>query len=320
MSLSIHKLAGLSHDDCFQIAIDGNKKIYYCDDDVNLVDESPQALQIISDLVDEAIFEKNMINLDTKKIIDIQNDIIDKELPTNKYSKKIYNDIKGVIDTLEFKYYVSDSGNIQVIPKQIPEQRECIYIGGRSGSGKSTWASDFALQYQIENPGNRVFIFSVKSYDKVMDGKIPNLVRIPLDKKFVIDHSSNESEILNRYSDSLIIYDDFQQIKDDTVLKTLDLLKGLMLEVGRSKNISVISIQHKLLGSKLSIKEFTESDTIVFFPKYDNGEIFSALRKLHFSFNTINNILDSDARKQRWLCLIRPNIVVTKNYIKIVDL
>lgn len=320
MSLSFSRIAGHHQiDDGIQIAQDGDLKIFYIDQDIDLLREYDQdtSEEIVTHLVDEAQDQLSLLNLNTKTLIDIDCDVISKQLPVNRYAKRIYANVKDRLASMEAKYY--ESRNIlSLLPRKIPGQRDALYIFGMSGCGKSTIASKFAEKYQLESPGNHVYIFSRKLSDPVFDSN-PNLniTRVLLDRSFVKE--SQKPDIVDRYSNSLCIFDDFLKIDDVSIKKAALHMKNSLYELGRSYNIDIISIQHKGLGGSNSMVELTESTAIIIFPKMNLGESKRLIEKyLCFEKDQMLRIFDDRGRKERWMCIIRPNIIITENYIKIV--
>lgn len=324
MSLSYSRIAGNDGiEEGFQIVRDGSHKIYYIDQPIDVLKEhdGDAAEDLVTDLVDDVVTKLRLYNLTTKKLIDVDSDVIAKDAPRDRHAKRVFAGVKDELSKMESKYYESQHP-LQIIPRKIPSQRDAYYIFGPSGSGKSTWASKYARAYQEENPGNRVFIFSRKEFDPVFDGVVPNIIRVVMDRNFVREHQRRpgDEDPIAFYENSLVIFDDFLKIEDVTIRKSAEHLKNSLYELGRQYSIDICSIQHKGLGGAKSIIELAESSVIVCFIKINMGESERLVQKyLCFSKDQMLRIFDEAAKKERWMAIIRPNIIVTEHYIKVID-
>jgi len=320
MALTFARIAGNRRiNDGIPIARDGNIMIYYVDDPIDILKEQhpEDAEDLVLNLVDDVADKLGISNISTKNLIDIDNDIIANEIPTNRYGKRIVAKVKDELGAMEAKFYRAKN-TLSVVPPQIEGQTSRIYIFGQSGSGKSTWASKYALEYLAVNPGNRVFIMSRKEYDPAFDPVIPDLIRVKLDRNFVKENRKKDP--LDFYSDSLVIFDDFSKIPDTTIVKAVDQLKNSLLELGRQYNTNIISIQHKGLGGLKSAAELSECTSLVCFPRQNPRESMNVYKKyLLFGNEAMKRIFDDDGMRERWMYILKPNIIVTENYIKIID-
>jgi hypothetical protein len=330
MALTYANYAGnKSIKDTQQIARNGNIKLYYIDDEIDLLrDVEPDyAIKMVSDLVDQAANDLNLLNINSKKLNDLDCDIYNKSCPTRRIDKKLFNDVKDKIAAKESKFYYPKNGNIRLIPRLDSGQTDRLYISGQSGSGKSTFCSNYALEYQKEFPGNRVFLLSYKPFDPAFDDVIPNLIRPKLNRQFVNDVYGNPNSNIDDYfcpidkfRDSLVIFDDFECIPDQFILKSILHLKDLILQMGRAYNIYVCSVQHKSLGGSKSTVDLCESNILVCFPRTNLSECIKTFdRYCSFTKDQLDRVFDERTKKQRFLVLIKPNIIITPNFIKIID-
>jgi hypothetical protein len=325
MSLSYSRIATINGNQVegHPIAEDGEITIYYIDEPVDVLREHDQeaAEDFVTDAVDRAANKLYLFNITTKKLIDIDSDVMAKDPPTDRHGRRVYSKVKDEISAMESKLYQARD-KIKIVPRQIPGQRDAYYTFGMSGCGKSTWASKYARAYQEAFPGNRVFIFSRKQTDPIFDNIVIGLIRVLLDRNFVRDHQrrGGEADPIAAYENSLVIFDDFLKIEDPTIRKAAEHLKNSIYELGRQYNTDIISIQHKGLGGAKSIIELAESTGITCFPRMNLGESQRLVDKyLCFSKEQMARIFDEEAKKQRWLTIIRPNIIVTEDYIKVID-
>ncbi len=300
-----------------------NMKIFYVADSVELRQEAEigDVAETIGKMIDEATKKFRIFGLNNKKLIEIERDILAQQPPTDRYSRRIYSEVIERFGALESKFYrVPPRCTLEVYPRGIPSQVDRLFVAGPSGSGKSTFASMYALNYQRMYPGNRVFIFSRKESDPVLDGRVPGLIRVKLDRQFASSYSrTTGDEPLTEYGDSLLIFDDYEMISDPTIAQAMEHLKNSALELGRAKGISTISIRHKLLSGAKSKVEFIEATHYVIFPASNLGECMKVLKGYcHYSSEQIQRIFDDEGKTQRWMCIVRPDIIITSSYIKII--
>jgi hypothetical protein len=325
MSLTYQNYAGHnSITDCDQIAIDRyknkNLKIYYCEDQLDILTEHDEPLDIISEMVDDATSALQVLNIGSNKLNDLDCEVLAGNCPNEKKQRRIYNEVKDSIAALESKIYHPIKADIMVIPRNIPSQNERIYVSGSSGSRKSTWVGIYATYYLAENPGGRVYLVSRKTYDKAFDGIVPGLIRIPLNRQFIKDMQQKDGDPLDKYENSLIIFDDFESISDPALKKAIFHFKDSCFQLGRSHDISVCSIQHKALGGNKSMVDICEANIFVFFPRNNLRESKAMIsRYCGFEKDQMERIFTREFQQQRWAAIIRPDVLITKDYIKVIN-
>lgn len=206
-------------------------------------------------------------------------------------------------------YVFVPDGEIQQIPFKMYE-RDCLYVVGASGSGKSTYASNFAMEYHNANPKNPIVIISPKKEDPALD-RLPNVIRIKLresnfvgaDPEEVEDNdeeeglgekddyismwggSSNYDDddedegpngpiSLKELENSLVIFDDIEALTNNKVLrKGVNALRDKILTLGRSKKISTITISHQVTNRDETKIPCIESQFVTFFPAQPNMQL-----------------------------------------------
>lgn len=315
----------LPNDDSVQIATDGNKKIYYVDHNIDLLKEynPDEALGLVTDLVDDTVEDLRLLNMNPKILNDVDFDIMNKSCPTDKKRSKIYNIVKDRLSGMESKIYKPINGHIMFVPIKKEGQNNRLYINGQSGSGKSVLCGRYALKYQEQNPGNEVYLFSRKMHDPAYDNVIPGLIRVPLNRQFIgltqrPDEGQNDP--LERFANSLMIFDDIESIQNPDILNAVINFKNSAFQLGRQYNIDICSIQHKGLGGKKSIVDLVEANVIVCFPKKNLGETTKILKNYClYNKHEMDRILDEDMKNERWMCVIRPNIIICENFIKVLN-
>ena len=141
-----------------------------------------------------------------------------------------------------------DDGVIHPIPLLVDpknEQVDVMYISARQGAGKSTYIADYVADYRKLYPRNKIFLFSSKFDDETNTftdkayQHLPYITVMKVDQSF-LDIQLNPSD----FADSLVIFDDIEQLPYKEVLKEINDLRRRLLTVGREKRIFVIVTSH----------------------------------------------------------------------------
>ena len=140
------------------------------------------------------------------------------------------------------------NGSFKLIPN-FKGDRDVIYISGPSGAGKTYWAKDFAKNYKVAFPNNKVLGLSNKDIENV------NMLPIEIPKQ------------MKDYENSLIIFDDIENISSNKDAQN-ECIKFLeeCLNVGRSLHISCIVISHVIMNYRLTRNIIMEAKYIIIFP------------------------------------------------------
>lgn len=189
---------------------------------------------------------------------------------------------------------ITTKGTFQLVPTN--KERDTVFIVGRSGSGKSTFAANFAKQYQLKHKDNPILLVSPKQDDPAFDGL--NLSRIKLDNNTFIDDKITVDEV----SDSLIIFDDIEGISDDDIRKEVYKFRDDILVLGRSKKVSCMAISHLMTKGVETRIPLTESEFVVFFPGGGLLQQITRFLKIYLGLDKakISKILDIQSR---WVCI-----------------
>jgi len=148
-------------------------------------------------------------------------------------------------------------------------QRECIYVCGPSGSGKSYWTAMYLKEYLKIWPDRKAYLFSRKDYDPAFNN-INNLNRIVINEEMI---KCPEQFKYTEFADSLVIFDDIDTFEPIIKAFLMHIVNDL-LEMGRQDNVSVIRMSH-LLNKGIETKTIlNEMNSIVIFP---HGSSFYAI-------------------------------------------
>lgn len=159
--------------------------------------------------------------------------------------------------------HIPDEGKFQQVPD--PEtERQIIYVFGPSGSGKSYYSKMYIKQWQKQNPGREVYLFSSLEDDESLDDVKPK--RIEIDNKLVNDPIDTEM-----FKDCMVIFDDIDVIRDKDIKEAIyDILNGI-LEIGRHFNISCVLTNHLPSNGKDTRRILNECHSITYFPHAGAG-------------------------------------------------
>ena len=142
------------------------------------------------------------------------------------------------------------------------KERSVNYIFGQSGSGKSYYVYLYALNYKKLYPKNSIFVFSTLTEDKESLDKIKGLKRIKLDDEFLKDELIPTDEFKN----SLVIFDDVDNIPDKAMKKKIWMYMNTMLQTGRHFKISMAITFHVSAGGADTKMIINEATHITYFP------------------------------------------------------
>lgn len=263
-----------------------------------------------ADIIDFNMFSSNRKNLkvaDINKILDaIENGYEIEDIDLSKFYNKAKNEYDGKIG----KELIIYDGQFQIMPSNIPNQRECLYISAPSGAGKSTFASNYCRAYKKMFPHNRIFLFSKKTEDEVFD-KLPYIQRIILDEGF----GDGEPLDCNDLQNSLCVFDDIENIREKFIKDAVYKLKDNLLETGRSANIYVCICNHIAMNYKETKIDINESTAYVFFKNGNNYHTQRYLKEyIGLTKDKINRLMDMPSR---WIMVNKtyPMYAVSENEI-----
>jgi len=188
--------------------------------------------------------------------------------------------------------------------------RECIYISGISGTGKSVWISDYIENYKNKHPDHSVVVFSNQREDPTLDHH--QLIRI--DNENLVENPITD---LNELENTLCIFDDTAAISDKLINKTVQKVRDLVLESGRHHNISCLTVSHISMDGRNTIFPIRESHYVTVFPE-GNEKPTENLLRTYCGFGKKGNteVLDNmcDRQHSRWSTISRraPRFVLFK--------
>jgi len=157
-----------------------------------------------------------------------------------------------------------------VLPSTDKDKRNCYYVAGASGSGKSWFAKMIAQNYHKMYPDRPIYLISKLEHDDTIDDTDAPIQRI--DHKEFVDNPPD----INKLSNSLVIFDDYDVIqgKEGEAVHTLiDDIATMGRKHGDDQGcISMLCLTHALTNYKKTRVLLNECDTIVVYPQNTNAK------------------------------------------------
>jgi adenosyl cobinamide kinase/adenosyl cobinamide phosphate guanylyltransferase len=141
------------------------------------------------------------------------------------------------------------------------KNRGVLFIFGQSGSGKSWYVQLYAQNYKKIYPKNSIYVFSTLDSDKEGLDKIRGLKRIQLNQEFRDD----EMIPIEEFKDSLVIFDDVDNISDKLLKKKVWAYMNNMLQIGRHHKISMAITFHVSAAGNDTKMIINEATSITWF-------------------------------------------------------
>lgn len=238
-------------------------------------------------------------------------------LVENDDIKQLYKDIQNESGKIMKVNYESHFEVMPLIPDDKGSGRDCIFVNGCSGSGKSWFARKYCEKYNILFKGKRpIYLISQLAKDDTLDNADCKINRIKLDSICDDPIDLNSGEL----NDSLIIFDDWDTIENTKERKYSDVIWKLLndcLIEGRHFNISVIVISHYNTGGRKGRLILTECNKYVVYPHGSSAHALKYLLGHHVGIET-KEILELQ-KLGRWVMLskIYPKFLVSEHVVKL---
>lgn len=233
-------------------------------------------------------------------------DYNDKGIPIAQIKGGKYNNqvIFINVDSTRGNNKIKTVNESHLVPFPSTKERQILYVAGASGSGKSTYASQYIYNYLNIFPDNKVYVFSRLEIDPILESL--GCISVPLNEEL------EQVDIIKDIDNALCLFDDIDTIPDKKLRELVYKIQNDILETGRHNNIYVIITSHLLNGNdrKNCRTILNESQQITFFPKGGNAHSIIYLLKnyIGLSKNQTDDILKL---KTRWvtLCKNYPQVV-----------
>ena len=205
----------------------------------------------------------------------------------------------------------------QLVPDRNKE-RDIIYITGQSGSGKSYFTAQYCIQYNRIFPKNKIYLISSLNEDETLEklNKIKDnfIIRIDISPELITDNINAKD-----FENSLVIFDDFEVLKDKKLREYVSSIRDEILETGRHHKTSMICTYHLPTNSHDTRRIINECHAVVFFPHVSNFKIKNLLENylgMHKDF-----LKWTKSKKSRWACVIRgfPNMFINESELWLIN-
>lgn len=132
-------------------------------------------------------------------------------------------------------------------PSNLEDGRDVIMVGGKSGSGKSHTAKNFAIRYHILWPKRTIRLISYLDEDETLDA-LPFIKRVKAEEI----SGGEEAPDLKDYEKSLTIFDDIEgfEREDPEIHGRLQQVIDMIATTGRHTSSSLLVASHLLTDYK----------------------------------------------------------------------
>lgn len=170
----------------------------------------------------------------------------------------------------EIKFEIPPDCRFSILPSADKDRRNCWYVAGASGSGKSWFARMIADNYQKMYPDRPVYLISKLDSDETIDSMEKPAIR--MDYKTFVDDPPD----INRMANSMVIFDDYDVIggKEGEAVQTLiDDIATMGRKHGDDQGcISMLCLTHALTNYKKTRVLLNECDMYVVYPQNTNAK------------------------------------------------
>jgi hypothetical protein len=199
--------------------------------------------------------------------------------------------------------------------------RECVFVTGCSGSGKSYWAKGYCENYSALYKGkNPIYLISSLAEDSTLDSAKCKIHRVSLDSLVDDPIDLNTGDMDN----SLVIFDDWDTIENEKGKdgrKYADVLWKLLndcLIMGRHNGITVLCISHyNTIGQKGRLI-LTECNSYVVYPHGTSAHALKYLLDHHVGIPKTE--ISKLNEYGRWIVLKKtyPKYLVSEHTVKLI--
>lgn len=206
---------------------------------------------------------------------------------------------------INFTHLKIDDGKLSPYPNTSGD-RDVLSALGPAGSGKSYIIQAFVKQYQKVYPKNEQYCISIKDDDKTFKD-LKKLTRLKLDDKW----SQNPLEYKDFGTNTLLIFDDTDTIRNKDIKNSIDELKNQVMECGRDQHQTILITSHLATKGRETKTLLNESNIIVFY--LSSGASYKTLLDSYLGL-TSKQIQKLKGLQTRWIAVLRsfPMIVYTE--------
>ena len=158
-------------------------------------------------------------------------------------------------------FVVREGEHVAVEPTHDPEGRDVVMIGGKSGSGKSFAARNFAIRYHILYPKRPVRLLSFLNEDRTLDA-------CDFIERVKAEQWANNPPPLKEFDESLTIFDDIEGFEkgNKEIHRALQQTIDMVATTGRHNASSLVVCSHLLTDYKRTRLFLGEAHMYIVFP------------------------------------------------------
>lgn len=151
---------------------------------------------------------------------------------------------RSIVPTQEFM--LPEDEYFALEPSNLENGRDVIMVGGKSGSGKSHTAKNFAIRYHKLWPKRPIKLISFLDKDATLD-ELDFIKRVKAETL-----SAEDATSLSKYEKSLTIFDDIEgfEREDPDIHATLQQIIDMIASTGRHSASSLLVASHLLTDYK----------------------------------------------------------------------
>lgn len=231
----------------------------------------------------------------------------------------IYLDEKHRKNDVPYKYCkITDKGKFKLLPTNEKNQTDVCYYVGPRGCGKSYALSEYVKNYILLYPDNKVFLFSDKDEDHVLD----DLINKRIDLKTYIEKGELTHNDF-KYP-CLVIFDDIDMLqnksKQENLRTKIFTLMNQLIQYSRSKKITVIQTSHLGANREETQHVLNGCTSFTFFPAAKIAQVDYILKKyMGLNDSQIKKLDELDNTRVITLVKSCPKVVMTDKELFILD-
>jgi hypothetical protein len=174
-------------------------------------------------------------------------------------AKEIYKRIQ-TDTTSDTSIELPDDSAFLPIPSPDPKKRECWYVAGQSGSGKSYFARGIAENYKKLYPDREIYLISKLQEDETLDK-----MKIGKPKRLSLQSLVDDPVDLDEFKNCLVIFDDWDTLDKPYFGVVHKLIEDLCI-MGRHSNTSMLILSHYLTNYSKTRLILGECQFLVLYP------------------------------------------------------
>lgn len=221
----------------------------------------------------------------------------------DEYGGFFKKQLDKIVNNKMMNIELKDGGKIFTIPCDWSH----LFITGPTGSGKSTFAAKYAKLYKRLYPERKVYLFSDIDKDEPLD-------KIKV-KRVILDERMYEEPLDKKlFKDSLVIFDDIDNIKNKKIRDATRDFRDELLNNGRHNKTSVLSLNHNAMSNQHTKASLSETKALVLFLNAGDDYRLKNVLEKYCSFDK-KEIKDILKLKSRYIYVHKhfPKYILTEN-------